>query len=772
MVKLVPDSVFDYICKMGIMPFPKGPFNDLTLMKRILTITLCLLYLVASARTNDAVRHVCLDDIRDEVRNSHMEVKWINERYFTYTASEGDSKNYYIVDTRTWKPLKMFDNKVFADSLNKMSQGGADPLDLRLGFLKFERTDPLRFSFSYKRDNFQYDIKSGKLEKKVVPEVKRGRRSTGSWNKSFCADSSCYVKSLGHDIWLYRGEDSLRLSNDGERYFSYATGGKWDDLDEDKAGSVIGRWVGKTRKRIMVREDWRSVETLTIVNSLAEPRPTAKTYKFAMPGDTGVVKYNVMLADADSGKLYRIDGMDRFKDQLIKLPLLKHIPCTDRYAYLLRISRTCDTLDLCRIDVTDRSVKTLISEVCKPHYNEQLFSYHILNDGKDILWWSDRSGKGRWYLYDGEGNLRNALTAEDFVSGEIVRIDTLDRKIVFEGYGKEPGVNPHYRFFYEARFDGKSPARLLTPGNGHHSIRFSPGGKYIEDTWSRMDCAPQRRISDRKGREMIALPSADVSGMEAKGWRYPEVITLKAADGVTDLWGVVYTPLNLEPGRKYPIISSVYPGPQDDQVPQAYYFDENDNQTLAQRGFVVINFAYRGSGPYRGKDFHTYGYGNLRDYPLEDDYAVVRQIAEKYPYADSTRVGIYGHSGGGFMTVAAMLARPDFYKVGVAASGNHDNNIYRQQWAETFHGVDNTGSSFECKVPTNIENAGNLKGKLLLITGDVDDNVHPAGTYRLVNALIKKNKKFDMMVFPGRDHGMGGTYYVNLIHDYFTDHLK
>ena len=203
----------------------------------------------------------------------------------------------------------------------------------------------------------------------------------------------------------------------------------------------------------MIREDWTEVGELTVVNSLAKPRPVAKTYKFPMPGDTGVVKYNVMLADGDSGKLYRID-MDRFKDQIIKLPILRYFPCTDRYAYLLRVSRTCDTLDFCRIDVTDRSVKTLISEECKPHYNEQLFSYHVINDGKEVLWWSERTGKGRWYLYDGEGNLKNALTNEDFVSGNIVKIDTLGRKVIFEGYGKEEGINPHYKFYYEASFDG------------------------------------------------------------------------------------------------------------------------------------------------------------------------------------------------------------------------------------------------------------------------------------------------------------------------------
>ena len=754
---------------------PCADFKRTLTMKNILAIVLASFAITAAAQGADSAEVLQMKELSGLMENSYMEIKWVDSEHFTYTLEENAGRSYYIVDSKSWKPQRMFDNKAFADSLNKISQGGADPLNLRLGFLKFDKKNPYSFTFDYKKERFRYDIKKARLTKVEpdvpVPNAMTRRARSGGWHKSFCSDSSSYISAKGHDLWLYKGQDSVRLSNDGERYFSYAASGRFDELSEDKKGGAIGQWVGKSHKRLMVREDWRSVGTLTIVNSLAEPRPTAKTYKFAMPGDTGVVKYNVLIADADSGKIRKVE-IGRFKDQIIKLPLLRRVPCTDRYAYLLRISRTCDTLDLCRVDVTDCSVKTLISEVCKPHYNEQLFSYHVLNDGKDILWWSDRSGKGRWYLYDGEGNLKNSLTDDDFVSGNIVRIDTLGRKVVFEGYGREEGVNPHYRFFYEARLDGKAPARLLTPGNGHHSIKFSPEGKYIEDTWSRMDMVAQRQILDRKGKVRCQLPSADASALIAKGWRYPEVISVKAADGKTDLWGVVYTPLNIEKGRKYPIISSVYPGPQDDQVPQSFYFDENDNQSLAQRGFVVINFAYRGSGPYRGKDFHCYGYGNLRDYPLDDDYAVIRQIAEKYPFADSTKVGIYGHSGGGFMTVAAMLGKPDFYKVGVAASGNHDNNIYRQQWAETFHGVQNTGSCFTCKVPTNIENAGNLKGKLLLITGDVDDNVHPAGTYRLVNALIKKKKKFDMMVFPGVDHGMGGSYYVNLIHDYFSDNLK
>ncbi len=511
------------------------------------------------------------------------------------------------------------------------------------------------------------------------------------------------------------------------------------------------------------------------MDNLAQPRPKEKTYKFAMPGDKGVSHFDVFLADADSAGLYRLP-VERFADQSFILPRFRNFQTSDTSAFLLRIARTRDTLDLLRIDAGSHKVTTIISEVCRPHLNEQLFDYHVLNNGKDILWWSEREGKGRWYLYDNDGNLRNALTDGDFVSGSIVRIDTLGRKVVFEGYGREKGINPHYKFYYSAGFDGKKPETLLTPGNGEHSAVFSPDGKMIFDSWSRMDMPPRHQICDMRGRRLMELENADVSRLEVGGWRMPEVLELTAADSLTKLYGVVYLPSKIEEGKKYPIISNVYPGPQTDLVPQAFTPDDNGNGALAELGFIVINFSYRGSCPVRGREFYNFGYGNLRDYALDDDYAVIRQIAEKYPFADLEKVGIYGHSGGGFMAAAAILTRPDFYKVAVSASGNHDNNIYTQWWGETFHGVKQTRDKegnvhFECRIPTNIELAGNLKGRLLLITGDVDDNVHPANTFRLAKALIKNNKRFDLFVIPGADHGLGDKYYVNLIRYYFVENL-
>ncbi len=260
----------------------------------------------------------------------------------------------------------------------------------------------------------------------------------------------------------------------------------------------------------------------------------------------------------------------------------------------------------------------------------------------------------------------------------------------------------------------------------------------------------------------------------------PKKIKLKAADGVTDLYGVMYSPFDLDTTKKYPIISNVYPGPQEDLVPTSFSLDDNSNSSLAQLGFIVINVGHRGSSPYRKKSYHNFGYGNFRDYALADDKFIIEKLADSLKYIDINKVGIYGHSGGGFMSTAAILTYPDFYKVAVSASGNHDNNIYTKWWVETHSGVDmktningnDTSYVFSTKIQTNMELAKNLKGKLLLISGDVDPNVHMANTLRMAQALIDNNKRFDLFIMPGKDHGLGSEYYINLIRRYFLENLK
>ena len=722
------------------------------------------------------------------VMNASVSGQWLKgDRYFHYHLEDSsDCTRHFIVDAKTWKKKPLFDTEALTaalDSILDTRRGGVRskstsdrPGQYDIWSIEFPDGRPDTFVFRYDGRRFKYDTSGNILEEIPDAGAAPAIGSNKEWYKSYSADSLYYIAAIGHDLVLYsdHGRDSVLLTSDGEQWYSYAVGGDSEKKPDSRSGA-IGLWVGSSHKYFMVREDKRRVGTLTLVNSLARPRPVAKTWKYAMPGDSNVVRYEAYLADADRGTISRIP-VEAWPDQRISVPRFNRFFHTDSHVYFIRLSRPSDIVDLCRVDVRDGSMKVLISENCSPHLNEQLFSYHILDGGKEILWWSERSGKGMYYLYDGEGRLKNPVTPEDMVAGNIVRISDEDREIIFEGYGHEPGVNPYYKFYYRASLDGRGKTVCLTPGNGDHDAVISPEGRYVVDNMSRMDLAPQHRIFDMKGRERMRLEDADISRLYARGWKEPLVMKLHAADSVTDLYGVVYLPFDLDTTKKYPVISSVYPGPQIDLVPTSFIPDDNYNQSLAQMGFVVINFAYRGSSPFRGRDFQSFGYGNLRDYPLDDDYAVIRQIGDIFPFADTTRVGIYGHSGGGFMTATAMMTRPDFYKAGVAASGNYDNNIYMQWWGETFHGVrqetDRTGrTDFSCDIPTTMELAAKLKGSLLLITGDMDNNVHPASTMRLADALIKAGKFFDMMIIPGADHGVGGKYYVDLIRLYFAGHL-
>lgn len=706
-------------------------------------------------------------------RNASLDVRWIGDgsRYAWYEAEERGMRTWFLADLKTGRTRRMFDNTRMAAQLAPYADSLRQPTPGKLGLyaLKFDSRHPLRFTFDYNKHLLQYDIRTGRLKELPAPKKER-RFDRGHWERDYSADSLFYITACRHDLVLVGVVDSIRLTADGEPYYSFASGGA---ASGKGTGGPTGCWIGRSHKYLAVREDKRRVGTMTVVNSLAE-RPEAKTYKYVASGDREVVQYGIRLVDADRRASFELD-IARWPDQKIEVPRFQAFPVTDRSAWFIRRSRTCDSMELCRVDVADNAVHPIIRETTAPHLNEQLFEYHVLNDGEEILWWSERSGRGQFYLYDGDGRLKNAVTDGRFVAGHVARIDTLGRSLIVEGYGGEEGINPHYRLFYKVPLDG-GKAVCLTPGNGHHSINIAPDGGRFYDRWSRMDLPERRRIADPAGRTVLELPGCDISEVRAKGWREPELLKLLAADSVTELYGVVYLPFEIEPGRKYPIISNVYPGPQDDQVPLAFSVDDNENMLLAQLGFIVLNFSHRGSSPTRGRDYYNYGRGNLRDYAVADDMALVRQVAARYPFADPDRVGIYGHSGGGFMAATALLQHPEFYKVGIAASGNHDNNIYAQWWGEVFHGVEQRTDAdgkvyFECRVPTTAELAGRLRGRLLLVHGDMDDNVHPASTLRLADALIRAGKRFDMLLIPGADHGLPIRYFNNTVRYYFVEHL-
>ena len=423
------------------------------------------------------------------------------------------------------------------------------------------------------------------------------------------------------------------------------------------------------------------------------------------------------------------------------------------------------------MDAKTGDVKVILHEVSKPYLNEELFSCRVLNGGEDILLWSDRSGWGHYYHYDGNGKLLNAVTSGEWTAGRIMKIDTVKKQIYLYGYGKEKGCNPNYTHMYRVGFNGRR-LTLLTPGNATHSAFVHLGGGLIVDNFSRIDTVPQIAVRDINGRLLTILEKTDISRLLEYGWKYPEQFTVKAADGKTDLYGIMWKPYDFDPSKKYPIVSQVYPGPQTETVWTDFtVFDRYNNTALAQRGIIVVCFGHRGGSPYRDKAYATYGYGNLRDYALADDKAGLEQLGRRYSFIDTNRIGIFGHSGGGMMAFAAICTYPDFYKVAVASSGNHDNRIYNRTWGETYQGI---GDDHKFTVKTNQKLAKYLKGHLLLVTGEVDNNVHPANTFRVANELILQGKDFDLLLLPNQGHAYEGpykSYFEKKKRDYFTKYL-
>jgi dipeptidyl aminopeptidase/acylaminoacyl peptidase len=380
-------------------------------------------------------------------------------------------------------------------------------------------------------------------------------------------------------------------------------------------------------------------------------------------------------------------------------------------------------------------------------------------------------------LYDKSGKLLNPVTSGEYHVEEVTAVDPVQKVIYFTANAKESGENPYYTHQYRVNFDG-SNLRLLNPGNYNHAAATSDNGKYFVNNYSRVDTAPKASLVDNNGKKILDLEETDLSQLFSIGYKFPETFTVKAGDGVTDLYGVMYKPFDFDSTKLYPIIEYVYPGPQTEAVNASWTKSMDRVDRLAQLGFIVVTVGNRGGHPSRSKWYHNYGYGNLRDYGLEDKKVVVEKLAAKHKFIDIHKVGIHGHSGGGFMSTAAMLVYPDFFKVAVSSAGNHENNIYNRWWSEKHHGVleqisEKGDTTFKYSIDRNSQLAKNLKGRLMLVTGDIDNNVHPGNTLRMANALIKANKRFDMLMLPGQRHSFGNMteYFFWRMADYFSEHL-
>jgi dipeptidyl aminopeptidase/acylaminoacyl peptidase len=534
------------------------------------------------------------------------------------------------------------------------------------------------------------------------------------------------------------------------------------------------RWSPDGKRLAVSRTDERKVGRLYYISATSQ-RPRSFSQPYALPGDSIIPVPQLWIIDvatkqARQAKISPVPNQlqsgGSARDSLWSGSDKLHV------SFLTRASKAAY---LAEVDAATGE-STIIARDSGKTYVEtnqgDPLSWYVTRDGKEAIWWSERDGWAHLYRIGRDGKVINQITSGPWSVGAVQHVDERAHTIYFTARGREAGRNPYYAHLYRVGFDG-SGLTLLTPENASHRITFSPTGKWFVDAYSTIETPPVSVLRGADGRVIRTLETADVTDLRASGWHPAQVFTAKARDGVTDLYGVIYLPPNVDPTKKYPIIDNIYPGPQVGSVGTWAFKGGSEPAALAELGFVVIQLDHMGT-PFRSKAFHDAYYGNFTDNGLPDHVAVIKQLATRYPFIDADRVGIFGHSGGGFASTDAIFRYPEFFKVAVSGSGNHDNRTYNIYWAEKYQGLlsrdtlrktDNFASS------ANASMAKNLTGKLLLMHGDMDDNVNPAMTIQVVDALIKANRSFDLIIAPNRPHSLNEPYFIRRRWDYFVENL-
>lgn len=699
-------------------------------------------------------------NLRKQVGNLQIIPFFLNQKHAFWFRSDtpGQDPVYYLVEPFKKKKMVLFDKQAIKLQLEKLL---GKPIDEKSVIYRPEfAADGQTVEVGYKGGNYAYDYEARKLLSKAA---KKDGKKVVYYTGALSPDRKWLLYARHHNLYLQHLTDSAEkaLTADGAENFTFSINNA-DEFSNRNTGTNAS-WTPDSRYFYVLREDSRKVETMTVTNSLGKPRPYVNTYKFETPGDKYVPQYEFFIGDPASKTLKKIN-IEHWPDQEVEvLPKQSN----NQEVFLLRKKRSRDEMELCAVNLQTGALRVVIHEISKPIINRDLFQLYLLDGGKDILWWSDRSGWGQYYHYDISGKLKGVLGGGNWTAGKIVAIDSAKRIVYFYGYGKETGRNPNYSFLYKGQLsNGK--VSLLTPENANHTVHMAPDNNYFVDQFSRIDLEPKAVLRKTTGAFVQDVFKPDLKQLYAYGWRAPEMFTVKAADGQTDLYGLMWKPFNFDPNKKYPVISQVYPGPFTETVWNDFtVFDRYNNTSLAQVGFIVVVMGHRGGSPYRNAAYYKYGHGNLRDYPLADDKFGLEQLGRRFNYMDTTKIGIYGHSGGGMMSAAALGTYPDFYKAAVSSSGNHDNTIYRRHWGESYQG-------FEKPYDLNQSLAKNIKGPLLLVAGESDENVNPAATMRMVNALILANKDFELLMLPGQHHTYEAPYkqyYESRTRKFFAKYL-
>ena len=705
------------------------------------------------------------------VSGGQVAATWMPDGRFYYRRRLVAGSEFVVVDParRTTSPL--FDRARVAAALS--SAAGTTYPATALPFTSVELSaDGQAMSFDVGTRRWTCDVSGTKCDAGgTASRAAAGRRalevlSPDGRRAAFIRDFNLWVREVA------TGRER-QLTTDGVKDFGYAT----DNAGWVHSDRAILKWSPDSRRIATAQQDERQVREMYLVPTVVG-HPRLMAWRYPLVGDSVLAMLHHVVIDADAGTVVRLQLAPQFHRGTIgddiTMDDYQWSPDASRLA-LASTSRDHKQVTLRVADAATGAVRTVLEERAATHF-ESRTGWRVLWPTNEVVWYSQRDDWGQLYLYDlATGALKNPITTGEGPIEGIVRLDEGTRTLVVEALGRDPGRDPYFRHFYRVGLDGRGWTRL-TPENADHAIQLSPDGRYFVDSYSTPATPPVIVLRDADGREVMPIEHADISRLTASGWVPPMPIVTKAADGATDLYGLMFRPSHFDPSRHYPIINNPYPGPQSGSVgSRSFAAARGDAQALAELGFVVIKVDGRGT-PGRSKSFHDFYYGRMgRDNTVPDQVAAMRELARRYPWVDTTRAGIWGHSGGGFLTADAMFRYPDFFKAGIAESGNHDQRLYEDDWGERYQGllVRDADGTDNYDAEANQLLAKNLKGHLLLAHGTMDDNVPPDNTMIVVDALIRANKDFDLLMIPNAAHGYGAAsnYMTRRRWDYFVTHL-
>lgn len=712
---------------------------------------------------------------------------------FWYRNNNGAGHEFTFVDPAANAKRPLFDHYRLAAALSMAADTSYVPEKLPFETFEFVERDESRIEFTAAKKRFECDIRQYQCEVgDTLPDARPFVESPDERWEAFVMDHNVYIRSAAARAGNGEAEDApavdtIQLTTDGEEFNGYGLNYPRPNQVKNKTPRRPGvHWSPDSKKLLVQRTDQRDVEHHHYV-SYTPQRTVHYSQPYALPGDSvvplpafHVLDLTATLAEAGASRPAPANVRVELEPRPNRLNLggsqVDSLWSADsRHVYVSWETRASKSNHLAQVEAATGEFTIIAGDSSKTFVETSQrnpTSWFVSETTDDAFWWSERDGWAHIWRFSKDGSVKNQVTSGPWAVGAIWHVDEAARRIYFTAYGREEGI-PYYGRLYRVDYDGNGLA-LVAGEVGNHRISVSPSGRFFVDSYSTIGDPPVSLLRRLDGGGVVrTLEEADASKLEEVGWRPPEVFSVKARDGVTDIYGLIYFPDDVDESRLYPVIDHIYPGPQVGSVGSWTFKAGGEDFALAKLGFVVVQLDHMGT-PHRSKAFHDIYYGDFNDNGLPDHVTAIKQLAARYPFMDLDRVGIYGHSGGGFASTDAMMKYPDFFKVAVSGAGNHDNASYNIYWAEKYQGLlvkDSASGDNNFTEEANKSHVAKLQGKLLLMHGDMDDNVHPAMTVQLIDELTKANKDYDLVWAPDRAHGLNEPYFVRRRWDYFVRHL-